>query len=231
MEESLPSWSDKNSEIKGVGWPEWCESDAEEGLSSYQRTEWFKITPPLLDPWICSLLMVLCAQLPSAPIGVREAWSPEAKSLECSLTLAQWLLLTVLWAHWFLTTRASQVVSLHEILWPHPNTVPGSPSVSIYQKVNHLEGVFFSLSRVWCHTTSILPCLLLGQSRARAFTRLKRKGPRPHLPAGGEILQSWKKSLWDGDPQWRSYLHHANAERLGIEKIVFKHLDPKPFEK
>ena len=22
----------KNSEIKGVGWPEWCESDAEEGL-------------------------------------------------------------------------------------------------------------------------------------------------------------------------------------------------------
>ena len=32
MEESLPSWSDKNSEIKGVGWPEWCESDAEEGL-------------------------------------------------------------------------------------------------------------------------------------------------------------------------------------------------------
>ena len=26
--------------------------------SSYQRTEWFKITPKLLDPWICNLLMV-----------------------------------------------------------------------------------------------------------------------------------------------------------------------------
>ena len=31
--------------------------------------------------------------------------------------------------------------------------------------------------------------------------------------------------------QWRSYLHHADEERLGIEKIVFKHLDPKPLEK
>jgi len=72
----------------------------------------------------------------------------------------------------------------------------------------------------------------LGQSRARAFTRLKRKGPRPHLPTGGEILQSYKKSLWDGDTQWQSYLHHANAERHGIEKIVVsKHLDSKPLEK
>ena len=99
--------------------------------SSYQRTEWFKITPKLLNPWICNLLMVQCEQHPSAPIGVREAWSPEAESLEGFLTHAQWLLLAVLWAHWFLATRAPYVVSLHGILWLHPNTVPGSPRVSI----------------------------------------------------------------------------------------------------
>ena len=33
--------------------------------------------------------MAQCGQYPAAPIGVREAGSPEAKSLEGSLTLAQ----------------------------------------------------------------------------------------------------------------------------------------------
>ena len=127
---------------------------------------------------------------------------------------------------------APHVISLLGILWLCPITVPGSPRMSVSWKVNHLEAVFFSLPRLWWHTTPILTCLLLGQSRAKAFCRLKSGGPRPHLPAGGEILQSRKKSLWDGDTQWRSYLHHANAERHGIEKIVVsKHRDPKPLEK
>ena len=30
--ETKPSRSDKDGEIHGVGWTEWCESDAEDGL-------------------------------------------------------------------------------------------------------------------------------------------------------------------------------------------------------
>lgn len=115
MEESLPSWSDKNSEIKGCGLAKnGVKVMLKRAYSSYQRTEWFKITPKLLDPWICNLLMVQCEQHPSAPTGVREAWSPEAESLRAP-SHAQWLLLAVLWAHWFLVTRVPYVVA------------PGSP--------------------------------------------------------------------------------------------------------
>ena len=59
------------------------------------------------------------------------------------LTHAQWLVLAIHLAHWFFSTRAPQVVSLHGILWLPHDTVVGFPRVTISWKVSHLEAVFF----------------------------------------------------------------------------------------
>ena len=171
--------------------------------SSYQRTEWFKITPKLLDPWICNLLMVqlnsthllplvsgkleaqklnhlkapshlpsVCCWLPFGHIGFL-SWG----SLMLLLLAALSLFPTGEAGEWWSHPHEGPLCRLTSWDSLAPNTVPSSPRVSISWKVNHLEAVFFSLPRHWCHMTSILPCLLLGSIKSKSFHQIKKERP------------------------------------------------------
>ena len=213
-------WWRRQNHLGQTGWWEpWCgiyrmvcESDAEERLFQLLKTEYFFFQNSNIvlamnlrfgqDPvWIA----FLCSSWyqgglkPGCWITWRLAHTCPVDGAGCSLGMLVSL------------HEAPQVISVSGMVsLPHTWHVVGFlPKKHLLRNKPSTSWALLITSLLMSYGIYSTISLCLRQSRGPS--RLKRKGPRFHLPAG--VLQSRKKRLWDGSSTWsESGCQGGNAE-------------------